>query len=199
MGIVLIKKSGEVLANCVKVAKDNKVDLKTVVMTDKKELSKDLRAVRKALEYHAQHLYIVTVDKDGKERKVSATGNYTDNAVFLNIDGNSYVAIVNDTNNGCYVRSYTRCSEKSAQYYWRGERTAKCQNINKEDAENLICGMKFDALIAKVKECKGFKAATSKRHLEVEQLAMSKARTTAKSKAKAEARAEAKSEERIAG
>ncbi len=197
MGIVLIKKATGVLVDCAKTAKEQNIDLKELLAKATENMNKNEKKLFQTLSYHTQHLYIVTIDEQGKERKVVATGSYTDNAVFLNIDANSYVAIVNDTNGGCFVRSYARCSEKSSQYYWKGERTAKCQNINKADAENLICGMSFEQLIAKVKGCKGFKVATSKRLIEIEQLAMSKARTTAKAKAKAEARTLAKSEERI--
>lgn len=198
MGIVLIKKATGVVVDCAKTAKEQNIDLKELFAKAKTDMDKTEKKLLKTLSYHTTHLYIVTVDEQDKERKVVATGSYTDNAVFLNIDANSYIAIVNDMNGGCFVRSYTRCSEESSQYYWKGERTAKCQNINKTDAENLICGMSFEQLSAKVRGCKGFKVATSKRLIEIEQLAMSKARATAKARAKAEARTQpTKSEERI--
>lgn len=187
MGIVLIKKSGEVFANCVKSATAKGMDIAKIKATESKDLDKELKSVKKTLAYHEKHLYLITVE-DGKERKISATGSFTDKTVFLNIDGNAYVAITNDGKDGCFIRSYTRCSETATGYYWKGVRTKKCQNVNKADAELLISGMTFTQLLAKVKVCTGFRVATSKRQLKIEALIASKAETTAKAHAKAEAK-----------
>lgn len=189
---ITIANMASILNRCNDVFEKNNVDVETLNTTEDKDLSKDVRKAKKELIYSLTHLYIVSIDSDGKERKIPATGAYTDNCVILNIDANSYICVVDDYNGGCFVRSYARCSEKSAQYYWKSERTAKCQALNKADADLLICGQKFENLLERAKHSKGFKPATSKRMLEVAPLAVSKAQTSAKNKAKAAGRANAK-------
>ena len=192
MGKITIKNLASVLNRCNETFEANNVSLETVCTAEPKSLSKEVSKAKKELVYATTHLFIMTVDSEGKERKIPATGAYTGDCVILNIDANSYICVVDDCNGGCFIRSYARCSEKSAQYYWKSERTAKCQAINKEDAELLVCGYGFGDLLERVKLCKGFKPATAKRMLEVSSLAVSKAQTSAKNRAKAQERAKAK-------
>jgi len=133
----------------------------------------------KRIEYDSTHLYVVTkaISKAGNkyDKRIPATGNYTDKAVLLGIDGNCYIAICDDLEGGCFVRPYTRCSEKSSSYHWKSARADLCERKNLEDADALTCGMAFADLLAKVKGCKGFTQAKAKRQLQVADLVNQKA------------------------
>ena len=133
----------------------------------------------KRLEYDSTHIYVTetAVSKAGSSytKRIPATGNFTDKAVLLGIDGNCYIAICDDLEGGCFVRPYTRCSEKSASYHWKSARADLCERKNLEDADALTCGMSFQDLLDKVKRCKGFTQAKAKRQLQVADLVNQKA------------------------
>lgn len=133
----------------------------------------------KRLEYDSTHLYVTekAVSKAGNSytKRIPATGNYTDKAVLLGIDGNCYIAICDDLEGGCFVRPYTRCSEKSSSYHWKSARADLCERKNLDDADALTCGMSFQDLLDKVRNCKGFTQAKAKRQLQVADLVNQKA------------------------
>lgn len=153
----------------------------------------------KRLEYDSTHLYIVTkaVSKAGRnyDKRIPANGNYTDKAVLLGIDGNCYIAICDDHEGGCFVRPYTRCSEKSSSYHWKSARADLCEQKNLDDADALTCGMSFQDLLAKVKGCKGFTQAKAKRQLQVCDLVNQKAASVHRNHVKAAERALEKAKE----
>lgn len=133
----------------------------------------------KRLEYDSTHLYVTetAVSKAGNSytKRIPAGGNYTDKAVLLGIDGNCYIAICDDLEGGCFVRPYTRCSEKSSSYHWKSARADLCERKNLDDADALTCGMSFQDLLDKVRNCKGFTQAKAKRQLQVADLVNQKA------------------------
>ncbi len=133
----------------------------------------------KRIEYDSTHLYVTekAVSKAGNSytKRIPATGNFTDKAVLLGIDGNCYIAICDDLEGGCFVRPYTRCSEKSSSYHWKSARADLCERKNLEDADALTCGMSFADLLDKVKNCKGFTQAKAKRQLQVADIVNQKA------------------------
>ena len=185
MANIIIKRN-TLLDACKEIANRNNMTVDTILSTEKSELTKDLKQVKKTLEYVNSHLFIAIEDKKTENiQKVPATGTFSDNVVFLNIDGNSYVAICDNGKNGCFVRTYARCSEKSSSYYWKSNRAKKCENVNKSDAEMLVDGMAFSELMDRVKVCKGFKVVgKSKRLADIETAVLSKAKTVANKKSK---------------
>lgn len=170
----------------------------------RREEEKEAKRIEKEIIYSKSHFFIVETDKDGNKKKVPLSGTYTDKSVVFTHDGNGYIVIVDSTipkvhkemseygdeiviTDGTmpFVKTYTRCKETSKMYGVKSQLTSLTKKYNFGLIEEVSCNMSFDDMLAKARNCKGYKQSSVKRIIEVTELCVNKAMTVARKKIEA--------------
>lgn len=162
-----------------------------------------------SIEYRNSHFVVVFTDINAKgkeyDRAVEIKGTVSDNSVVFTYDANNYVVCTNsfekvydDITKALigfkpFFRTYTRCKESSANYYFKSHYAKENQKLNESIGLEFTSGLTFNEIFNRAKDI--FKPTTVKRALEVVDLCESKARTAHNAKLKAEKRASEKAME----
>ena len=104
---------------------------------EQKELEKEQRKIEKHLKFMDNHfVYVVTVDDVTTE--IPLNGTWDNMGIVFTDDSNGYIGVVNDGNNGSFIKEYTRCKETSKKYYLKSKLVASNQKYMYSVISNAI-------------------------------------------------------------
>ena len=135
----------------------------TISKEERARIAEEKRIAR-AIAYDNTHFYLkwFDSDKNGKpiEKHDALTGSYDEEmgAVIFNIDAYNFTIAVDNHMGGIFLYSRCKTKETSAKYY-RNSQFAK--DVRKDSKEFMAVVLEkattIESLIAKAKNCKGFK------------------------------------------
>lgn len=133
---------------------------------EKARIAEEKRIAR-AIAYENSHFYLkwFDSDKNGKpiEKHDALSGSYDEKnkAVIFNVDMYNFTVAVDNHKGGIFLYSRCKTKETSAKYY-RNSQYAKDVRKSAKEFMGVVLekATTIDALIAKAKNCKGFKENT---------------------------------------
>jgi len=153
----------------------------------KQEMEKiaEEKRIAREIAYENSHFFVTwsDTDKNGKTifKHDAITGSYDEKmkAVIFNIDMYNFTIAVDNLKGGVFLYSRCKTRESSSKYYRNSQYAKDVRKSAKEFMQVVLAKqeMTIDSLIAKAKNCKGFKENTREIVKDAIHMAHGRART----------------------